>query len=477
MRKIGRIKVVTFQTCPNVSKGEARKTTLMLSLGLRHNLVIKLKAIGSDSSLTPRAYSAQTPITALDTLGCVGKHWGIESMKRRRFNDGLVFVGRTVIALITVLLLYLSISPAVQANSPAPTKSVWLEFKFPHPDITLDGGQVWKCDRLSCESPVLITADGQCDQSGCLDVPNDVSGFGCEDNRCAWRTIFDSVMLRADEPGEMLYAQFVAQLSDCPPDSSEGNTISTLCQRPVTGPSPPIAIPDLYSHRHWQVSVIDSTLSLEPVPPPLHARYSVTFLLLFSLTVVSEVVTGVTYLSRLHRQSQRQSHTQQPLNSHLKTRILITLGLVHGISYPVAWMIMDSLSPVYWDTARDITIVLVVMAIAFALALYPMRKLALKWFIPALLVIAALLWVVGFMAILILTYGPDTLLFNGLPYLVAVAIAEVFVIVYEASIIAMFSRNTFSFKQALRFSSVTNSVSIFLGAIALQLLSLFSLGR
>ena len=397
-------------------------------------------------------------------------------MKRKRFNDTLVFLSRALIVLLTVLSLYW-FSPAVQANSPAPTESVWLEFKFPHPDITLDGVQVWECDRLTCEAPRLITADGQCDQAGCLDVPNDVSGFGCKDNRCAWRTLFDSLMLRADESGQMLHAQFVAQLSDCPPDSLAGDAISPLCQRPIIGPSPPIAIPDLYSHRHWQVSVVNSTLSLEPVPPPLHARYPITFLLLFSLTVVSEVVAGFAYISQPHTQAQIETHTQQPLNSRLKTRILTTLGLVHCISYPVAWMIMDSFSPVYWEKVRHGTVVLVIMAIAFALALYPMRKLALKWFIPALLVIAALLWFVGFIALFIVMYGPDTLLFNGLPYLVAVAIAEVFVIVYEACMIAMFSRNTFSLGQGLRFSLVTNSVSIFLGAIALQLLSLFSLGR
>lgn len=386
-------------------------------------------------------------------------------MERRRLSDGLVFLRRVLIVIITVLILG-GVSPAVQANSPAPSKSVWLEFTFPHPDIQLDGAQIWECDRLECNSPILINADGICDQAGCLEIPGTLWGFRCEDNRCAWRTDFDFGMAQGKEAGQTLRVQLAAQLSNCPSD----NATSSLCQRLVIGPSPPISVPDLHAHSHWNISTINSALALAPVPPPFHNRYPIAFLLLLGLTVGSELLAGFKYLSRF----QAQTIDRHPLDPTLKKRILITLGLIHGISYPLAWMIMESLAPVYWENVRQSTGVLVIMAIALALALYPIRRLSFHLFIPAFLAIMVLIGFVGAIALFIFTYGADKLLFNGLPYWMAVAIAEVFVIVYEAGLISIFSRSAFSFRQAIRLSILTNSVSILLGTLVLQSLNWIS---
>lgn len=342
---------------------------------------------------------------------------------------------RQLLQILTALLMILSATVA-SANAPAPPYALW--FFFDHAPQSV---QLVECRSLRCEAPKLLIQSGTCTASGCLktvpSLPSDYQ-FQCAETACLYREPLLSQGAR--NPIFQLIAQFPREViaRSSPPFTADFRS-------EVAG----------YRDRHFNVTHHDQSLRVKPDDKMKPSRWEL-FSTALTITLISKLTIALLFLTVL-----KFGRTET-------TKVLLWIGFVNLLTFPVVWFFFPSLQPFQYNAARVFGVFSLLNAIVFSAALVKRKptptnviRTAIVWFFCLPIVL-----IVTFIVALLVGYAEFLPSAAGIPSLITLSVSELCVFVWEGWLLSR-CESSFSKRQAYSLSLVMNLFSLGLGVILL----------
>lgn len=352
---------------------------------------------------------------------------------------------RTIVGFMVLVLVSLgmvSLSPTrATANAPAPPAYLWFQF-----DRAPQAVQLIDCRNLLCETPMLLAQSGTCRGSECLTTSPILKApdrFECAQQTCLYQESWFSPQRR--QPYFKLVAQFSAQ------HSADSIKISQPFMSDFRR-----SIAD-YGDRHLMVTTHGDMLVVRQDERMQASRWQ-TFSQALSITQISELVVIWVVLA------------WRKLSRKKILTIVLSVGLINLLTFPVVWFFFPSLQTFQYSTTRVFGVFALIISLIFSVVLMRQRDMTVRsllriftiWFFstPILLIVAGLIaFFVG--------YGEALPPAIGLPSFVTLPVSELYAILWEAWLIRQLNQPEFSWRQALLLSTLMNALSLILGLVFL----------
>jgi hypothetical protein len=344
---------------------------------------------------------------------------------------------RALVGIIALILVSLS-STFTIANAPAPPAYLWLQF-----DRAPQAVQLLDCRDLLCETPTLLAQRGTCQGSDCFKTTPILSSsdrFACAHQTCLYQEPWVSSKRRPP------YFKLIAQFSGSNSVKASLPFISDF-RRPIAG----------YGDRHLIVTTHAEMLMVRRDERIQPSRWQ-TFSQALGITQGSELAIGLAVLAW------RKFGRKRILT------ILLTIGLVNFLTFPVVWFFFSSLQSFQYSTTRVFGVFFLIISVLFSTFLIRQSNLTPRsllriftlWFFstPLLLILAGLVaFLVG--------YGEALPSAIGLPSFITLPASEIYAVLWEAWLIRQLNQSEFNWRQALLLSTLMNALSLILGLVFL----------
>jgi hypothetical protein len=333
----------------------------------------------------------------------------------------------------------LTLATGVTANAPMPPSQYWIKFNT---FAKLHSVQIAQCQDKQCQQSLLVREYGTCTQSGCLKTaPKFTTShpleLDCADSLClaALSPFYDKKELDPDR----LY--FIAQLDD----------------RVVKSNIFPLVIgKDSYDTFTAKIVGDRLEISRDPIGNNTNSPLFQSIFLgsLFLTLGIESLVWGGYLRSKL-----------ATFNEISAT--IASVFIVHAFSFGIVWFSVTGLRNFAPDMMRAVGLSWLVLSLIYGgiLSLYvrrakvPLSPIAISGSIAYWWGASVMSSVVAF----IFGYGSQIPSAFGVSEPIAILLAEIFVVGYEAWIIQRLRRDTLDFKSALLLSLVANSLSCTIG--------------
>jgi len=341
---------------------------------------------------------------------------------------------------VLIVVFVIVLTPAIaSANAPALPCFLWFFF-----DRAPQSVQFVECRATRCEAPKLLIQYGNCTASGCLKTPPSLPStyqFQCAETACLYREPLISQGAR--NPVFQLVAQFPSETV-----ARSTPSFTTDFRSSVAG----------YRDRHFNITFQGNSLQVKPDEKMKPSRWEL-FSKALGIAQLSELLIALIFLSVL-----KFDRTEI-------IRILLWIGFVNLLTFPVAWFFFPSLQPFQYQANRIFGVFGLLYAIAFSFALIKRKattasviRTAIVWFfcLPAALIIA-------FIVALFFGYAeflPDVV---GIPTVVTLPTSELCVFMWEGWLLSR-SQSDLSNRQAYLLSVLMNLFSFGLGLMLLPVL-------
>lgn len=357
---------------------------------------------------------------------------------------------KSLICMAEILVILLFSSSVTYANAPRPPTELWFMFDYQvSPPPKLEGVQLVRCDTGACEKPVLLQQYGVCDAPVCLESRPELTGLGdpsdCQGGRCRFASPEYGYAFKMDDD---VYFRLVAQFSD---RARVSNVAAESLQ----------SLNAIGAVSAWRVTVQDDGLSMaRDTDFRQPGGRNASFLFWFAVTLVVELLVARLCLWMWKR-------------GERVTGELVVVLLVSLVTFPVVWWFFPSLGQFQPDSARKVGILVLILALFYAVGLvriYTVQGKNRLWAIGLYLLIS---FVVGFILFVLayfgFGYGNYTVHAVGLPPGIILLLSEAFAVLAEAGLIALMSRKTLSLWQVGLMSLLMNAASCGVGLLAVGL--------
>lgn len=347
---------------------------------------------------------------------------------------------RSIQTIFAIAIVFFALTPlSASANVPAPPYSLWFFF-----DRAPQSVQFVECRSARCEAPNLLIQHGTCTASGCLKTPPSLPStyqFQCAETACLYREPLMSQGARNS------VFQLVAQF----PDETVARSsppFTTDFRSGVAG----------YRDRHFNITVQGNSLQVKPDDKMKPSRWEL-FSEALGITQISELSIALIFLSVL-----KFDRTEI-------IRILLWIGFVNLLTFPVVWFFFPSLHPFQYQATRVFGVFSLMYAISFSVVLTKRKattasviRTAIVWFfyLPVVLIIA-------FIVALFFGYAEFLPSAVGILSSVTLPASELCVFVWEGWLLSR-SQSSLSNRQAYLLSLLMNLFSLGLGLIFLPAL-------
>ncbi|BAS59354.1 MULTISPECIES: hypothetical protein [Leptolyngbya] len=310
--------------------------------------------------------------------------------------------------LLLILGFALLLTQRASAYTPAQPYSLWFYF-----DRAPEAVQFVECKSTSsllCDQPKLLIQYGNCTDVVCLKtqpVLRSPYKFECAETACLYQEPLQSQGSR--DPIFQLIVQFSNQARSTPPFTADFRSR-------IAG----------YRDRHFTVIRQNQSLQVEPDEAMKPTRWEV-FGIALTITQCSEFAIALLCLGVLR------------FNRSQVARVLLWIGFVNLLTFPVVWFFFPSLQAFQYRSTRVFGVFSLFNAIGFSLALVHQKTITTKtiirtgivWFfcLPIVLIAAFLFAVlVGYAEFL-----PTAL---GVPSLITLMTSQICVAIWEGWLLA-----------------------------------------
>lgn len=340
-------------------------------------------------------------------------------------------------AIVLGLCMVILMMPMVAlANAPPPPPMTW--FDFPGWSGSLDAVQVIQCGSEDCNQLQVIAQYGTCSVSGC--VPQTQNDSVSDGNRGIQLSCHGTTCLMTEKVDPL----------DASPDRQ-------LQLRVQSGDellrSPMVTEPEQLEQA-WEISRLGSSLAINFVDswdrqgPP--AWFWGKGLL---LTLGTEAIILAAAMTMMNK------------NRCTWSRIFLSFGLMHLVTYPLVWIFPLGLMPFQSKISRLMALGVLFIAIIDVFILFFLRKTASwKLGLGTLLILPLAFFAIAVTAFLF-SYGQPVPLTTGIPFNFALGITEGIIVVIEAMILTFLSNGALSLLSAGLLSLIMNLTSLLVGVI------------
>jgi hypothetical protein len=320
------------------------------------------------------------------------------------------------------------------ANTPSHPAYIWFSF-----DRAPTAVQFIGCRNLLCEQQTLLMQSGACQGSGCLNTAPLLKAphrFECAENVC----LYEESPL-ADPPIQPAF-QLIAQF---PNGVRTSASFTPNFRSAIAG----------YGDRHINVISQGDSLRLDPDEHMKPSRWQ-TFANALVLTQVSELLFAGIVL------------TWRRINRSIATQILLTIGFINLLTFPIVWFFFPSLQSFQYSTTRTFGIFSIIVASVFSLGLAFQKNVTTQSIIRLAsiwLLLSPLMFVAAFLAAFFIGYEELLPSASGLPSTVVLPASVVCTIVWKGWFIRRVSQNRLSRWQSFLLSTLMNTLSLGLGLL------------
>ncbi len=362
----------------------------------------------------------------LQTQPTIEKIFGSRQMRHRLIQ---------VILIQIIAAFVLVLAPMLSSAAPKPPYFLWFSF-----DRAPESVQFAECRSLQCDTPKLLAQHETCTVPGCLKSLPEHS-FQCAETACLYQEPLISPGRR--NPILQLIAQFpnetVARSS--PP-------FTTDFRSGIAG----------YRDRHFNITLEDQSLQVEPDDKMKPSRWEL-FGTALTITQISELAIALLFLVVMR------------FNRAEVITVLLWIGFVNLLTFPVIWFFFPSLQPFQYQTARVFGVFSLLNAVAFSYVLIKRKitiasiiRTAIVWFfcLPIVLIVA-------FIVALFFGYAEFLPSAAGILSLITLVMSELCVLVWKSWLLLR-SQFGFSNRQAYLLSLCMNLFSLGLSTMLLPAL-------
>lgn len=349
---------------------------------------------------------------------------------------------RLLASLLVVLALLLPQSTL--ANAPAPPYSLWFFF-----DRAPEAVQFIECrsnNSLLCEQPTLLIQHGTCTASGCLTAKPKLSSdytFQCAETACLYKEPHFSQKSKSSVV--QLIAQFSNQARSSPPFIADFRST-------IAG----------YRNRHFTVNTQDQSLIVQPDEAMKPTRWEM-FGRALTITQLSDLAIALLFLAILK------------FNKSQISRILLWIGFVNLLTFPIVWFFFPSLQAFQYRSTRVFGIFSLLNAIVFSLALINRKKITTKTIIRTVIIwffSLPIVSIVAFFFAALFGYAEFLPSAFGVPSAITLPASEACVTLWEGWLLSK-SQSDLSKSQSYLLSLLMNLISLMLGLALLPALQQF----